>query len=153
MAAIVIGGGVSLISFFAIKLKAKFGYDDTLDVFGVHGVGGTWGALATGLFASVAVNKDGADGLFSGGGFALLGKQAIGVGVAIGLAVVGTLVIGTLVKAVLGLAVTADEEESGLDLTQHGESAYADASAGAEDSPHAAVFTAAPHAASPKETV
>jgi Amt family ammonium transporter len=126
LAAIVIGIGVSFICFFAIRLKSRFGYDDTLDVFGVHGVGGMWGAVATGLFASKAINSAGADGLFSGGGFALVGKQLAAIGISVTIAVVGTLIIANIVKAIMGLRATGDEETSGLDLTQHGESAYGD---------------------------
>jgi Amt family ammonium transporter len=124
VAAIVIGAAVSLISFFAIKLKNVFRYDDTLDVFGVHGVGGTWGALATGLFASTAINSAGANGLFYNGGFGLLGKQAIAVGVAIVYAAGVTLLLVLVLKAVMGLRVSPDEEEAGLDLAQHGEGGY-----------------------------
>jgi ammonium transporter, Amt family len=132
MAAIAIGIGVSFISFFAIKLKTKFGYDDALDVFGVHGIGGVWGALATGLFASKAINAAGADGLFYGGGLGLLGKQVVGVGIAIGMAVVGTLIIGGLLKATVGLRVSYEQEDIGLDLTQHGEEGYSEPSEGSE---------------------
>jgi Amt family ammonium transporter len=132
LAAIVLGAGVSLISFYAIKLKTKLGYDDALDVFGVHGVGGMWGALATGLFATKAVNAAGADGLFYGGGMALLGKQLLGVAVAVGYAGVGTLVLALILKSVMGLRVSADDEESGLDLTQHGEEAYSNAAEAAD---------------------
>lgn len=132
IAAIVIGAGVSFVSFFAIKMKAKLGYDDTLDVFGVHCMGGIWGALATGLFAQKAINSAGADGLFFGGGFELLGKQVVGVLVALVLAVVGTLVIGGILKATIGLRATGDEEDAGMDLALHGESAYAGPSYGAE---------------------
>ena len=132
MAAIALGAGVSIISFFAIRLKAKLGYDDTLDVFGVHGIGGIWGALATGLFAAKAVNAAGADGLFYGGGTALLVKQAVGVGIAVAYAAVGTLILGLLIKAVMGLRADPEAEEMGLDLTQHGEEAYSALSEGAE---------------------
>ena len=132
MAAIAIGAGVSVISFFGIKLKSKLGYDDTLDVFGVHGLGGTWGAIATGLFAQKSINSLGADGLFFGGGATLLGKQFIAIGIAWGIAIVGTVVIASIVKAIMGLRVDADSEESGLDLTQHGESGYAGPSTGSE---------------------
>jgi Amt family ammonium transporter len=122
--AIFIGISVACISFFAIRLKHLFHYDDTLDVFGVHGVGGTWGALATGLFASLAVNSQGANGLFYGGGFAQLVKQAAAAGTAIVYAAVVTFLLVTILKAVMGLRVSMDEEEAGLDLTQHGESGY-----------------------------
>jgi Amt family ammonium transporter len=124
MAAMAIGAGVACFSFMAIKMKSRLGYDDTLDVFGVHCVGGIWGALATGLFAEKAVNSLGADGLFFGGGAALLGKQAVGVMVALAMGAIGTLVLGSIIKAVMGLRVSAEDEEAGLDLSQHGEEGY-----------------------------
>jgi Amt family ammonium transporter len=143
--AIALGAGVSIVSFFGIKLKSKLGYDDSLDVFGVHGLGGIWGALATGLFAKAAVNSLGADGLFAGGGMALLGKQAIGVGVAVVWAALVTFVLALILKPTMGLKVSGEEEEAGLDLTQHGESAYAEP--GYDSEPglggHAAVFAMA----------
>jgi len=123
--AILIGAGVSFISFFAIRLKNRFHYDDTLDVFGVHGVGGTWGALATGLFCSAAVNSAvKTNGLFYGGGVAQLGRQALAAGAAIAFAALATFLIVLVLKAVMGLRVTEDEENAGLDLAQHGESGY-----------------------------
>jgi len=124
LAAIAIGAGVSVISFGAVQLKAKFGYDDALDVFGVHGVGGMWGALATGLFASKVINSAGADGVFFGGGMVLLTKQLIAVGAAVGYAAIVTLILGLALKAVMGLSVTPAQVEEGLDSTLHGESAY-----------------------------
>jgi Amt family ammonium transporter len=132
MAAIAIGVGVSFISYYAIKMKAKLGYDDTLDVFGVHCMGGIWGALATGLFAQKSINSAGADGLFFGGGATLLGKQFVGVLIALVMAAVGTFVIASVLKAVMGLRANQDEEESGLDLTQHGEVGYTGPATGAE---------------------
>lgn len=123
--AIALGFGVSCISYLALKLKHKFHYDDSLDVFGVHGVGGIFGAVATGLFASTAINSAGANGLFYGGGVTLLGKQCLAAGVAALYAAIVTLVIITLLRSTMGLRVTAEEEEAGLDLTQHGEPAYA----------------------------
>ena len=125
LAAIAIGAVVSLISFYAIRLKHRFRYDDTLDVFGVHGVGGTWGAIATGLFASTIINKDGANGLFNGGGMHLLGKQCCAASTAILYSITVTFVLIKVLDKVMGLRVTAEEEEVGLDLTQHGEIAYA----------------------------
>jgi Amt family ammonium transporter len=133
MAAIVIGAFVSVISFAAIRAKERFRYDDALDVFGVHGVGGTWGALATGLFASLAVNPGGANGLLMGGGIAPVLRQCAGVGVAVALAVVGTLVIGLALKATIGLRVSDEEEDTGMDLSQHGEAGYAGPSTGSEN--------------------
>ena len=125
IAALILGVSVSCISLFAISLKHKFHYDDTLDVFGVHGVGGTFGALATGLFASRLVNKDGADGLFYGGGFHLLGKQACAASTAILYAMVVTFVLAKVLDKVMGLRVDAESEAAGLDLSQHGETGYA----------------------------
>ncbi len=124
MAAIAIGAVVSCVSFMAIKMKSKMGYDDTLDVFGVHCVGGIWGALATGLFADKAINSAGANGLFFGGGADLLGKQVIGILVALAMGAFGTLIIGSIIKATMGLRVSAEDEEAGLDLSQHGEEGY-----------------------------
>ena len=107
----------------ACSLKPKFGYDDSLDVVGVHGVGGTWGALATGLFASKAVNAAGNDGLFFGNP-GQLWTQFVAVVVTIVFAMVVTAIILAILKATMGLRVADDEERMGLDLTQHNERAY-----------------------------
>lgn len=148
LAAIVIGAAVSVISFFGIKLKNRLGYDDSLDVFGVHGLGGTWGAIATGLFASRAVNPAGADGLFAGGGFSLLGKQLIAIIIAVSLAALGTLALALAIRATVGLRASVDGEEAGLDLAEHGESGYAgpstDLDAGPSSSAHGHVPEAGP---------
>src|SRR6185369_7655726 len=101
-------------------LKPKFGVDDALDVFGVHGVGGTWGAIATGLFASVAVNSAGADGLINGNPQQLL-TQTIAVVVSWVYSGVMTFVILKVIDALVGLRVPEEEEVLGLDTTQHGE--------------------------------
>jgi Amt family ammonium transporter len=124
MAAIVIGGVGGALCFGACHLKSKLGYDDSLDVVGVHGVGGIWGALATGLFAWKAINGAGADGLFHGnpGQF---WTQLVAVLVTIALAAPMTFVILKIVDAVVGIRVSADDEASGLDLSQHSENAYA----------------------------
>lgn len=124
LSSLAIGVGVSLISFYAIRLKNKLGYDDTLDVFGVHGIGGTWGAIATGIFASVAVNSAGANGLTHGGGFGLLGKQLIAVVITMVYAPLATFIIASVLKAVMGLRAGVNEEEAGLDLALHGEAGY-----------------------------
>jgi Amt family ammonium transporter len=124
MPAIVIGVGAGVFCYSACILKARLGYDDSLDVVGVHGVGGTWGALATGLFASRAINPDGANGLFFGNP-GQLGIQAIAVLASWALAFVGSAILLKLVDAVMGLRITAEEEQDGLDLTQHDENAYA----------------------------
>lgn len=123
MPAILIGIGGGILCSMACSLKPRFGYDDSLDVVGVHGVGGTWGALATGLFASKAINPAGNDGLFFGNP-AQLWVQFVSVMVTIVLAVVGTYVLLTVIKAMMGLRVADDEERMGLDLTQHNERAY-----------------------------
>jgi Amt family ammonium transporter len=123
--AIAIGVAVSVISFFGIRLKNKFGYDDSLDVFGVHGLGGTWGCIATGLFASKIINSAGADGVFSGGGMELLGHQLVAIVIALVWACVGTFIITTILKATMGLRVEDDGEIAGLDVSEHGETGYA----------------------------
>ncbi|MCC6712749.1 MAG: ammonium transporter [Candidatus Dadabacteria bacterium] len=123
MAAIVIGLGGGVLCLFAVNLKPRLGYDDSLDVVGVHGVGGTWGALATGLFASTAVNPAGADGLFFGNP-GQLWIQFLGVAVTWIFSFVGTSIILMIVKAVVGLRVSPEKEEAGLDISEHGEEAY-----------------------------
>ncbi len=120
MAAIAIGFSVGVISFLAIEFKTKLGFDDSLDVWAVHGVGGTWGALATGLFAQLAVNAGGANGLFYGN-VEQLGIQAIGVAITWVYAFVITFIILKVLDLTLGLRVTAEEEEIGIDISQHGE--------------------------------
>ncbi|MEK6201666.1 MAG: hypothetical protein N2A40_04505 [Desulfobulbaceae bacterium] len=103
--------------------KAKLGYDDSLDVVGIHGIGGVWGALATGLFASTVVNPVGADGLFFGNAHQLT-VQAIGVGSTIAYSVVVTFIVLKMIDATIGLRVSLDDETQGLDLTQHSEVGY-----------------------------
>ena len=113
------------------KVKAKFGYDDSLDAFGVHGAGGTLGAVLTGVFAVSAVNpifKDShgnalASGLLEGNAYQLL-NQLVGVGIAWCLGIAGTLAILKLVDVTIGLRVSEEEEVQGLDLSQHGEEGY-----------------------------
>lgn len=124
MGSIVVGIGVSFVSFYAIKLKHKFHYDDALDVFGVHGMGGIWGALATGLFATVAVNSAGANGLFYGGGFTLFLKQLAAVASTVAYAAIGSWVLLLILKKTMGLRVSPEEEIAGLDVALHGEAGY-----------------------------
>jgi len=124
MPAILIGLGAGVICYAAVRTKPKLGYDDALDVVGVHGVGGTWGALATGLFASVAVNPGGANGLFFGNPRQLL-TQAIAVAVSISFAFIGSLILLKVTDATVGLRVDDDAERMGLDLSEHDERAYA----------------------------
>jgi len=124
MDAIWIGVGVSLICYFFVAVvKTKFGYDDSLDAFGVHGVGGIWGALATGLWASKSVNSAGNNGLFYGNpGLFLIQLKAVVITIVYSFIV--SWVLLKIVDAVMGLRVSEDEERIGLDLTQHRESAY-----------------------------
>ena len=114
-------GGV--VCYYGVTVKNKFGFDDTLDTFGVHGVGGTLGALLTGVFATTVVNSAGANGLLSGNAKQLF-IQAAGVGATIGYVVVVSWILLKIVDATIGLRVTPEEEEQGLDWTQHGESGY-----------------------------
>ena len=124
MAAIVIGLAVGVICYMSVSLiKPMFGYDDSLDAFGVHGVGGTFGALATGLFASKAINSAGNDGFFFGNP-GLLWTQLVAVVVVAVYAFVVSLVLLKVIDWTMGLRVSAEEEMEGLDLTQHGESGY-----------------------------
>ncbi len=123
LSAIIIGLIAGTLCYIAVLLKPRFGYDDALDVVGVHGIGGLWGALATGLFASTAVNPDGANGLFFGNPHQFL-IQAIGAGAAIAYSFVVTIVILKITDAAIGLRVPLEEEVQGLDLTEHGETGY-----------------------------
>jgi Amt family ammonium transporter len=124
LSAIIIGAVGGILCYKACNLKARLGYDDSLDVVGVHGIGGTWGALATGLFASKAINPAGNDGLFYGNP-AQLGVQAITVVATIAFALIMTFIILSILKATMGLRVSEEEERMGLDLTQHNERGYA----------------------------
>ena len=122
--AMIIGAVVPFISYGMIALKNKFKYDDTLDVFAVHGCGGLWGAIATVIFADKAVNSAGFNGLLKGDS-SWLTQQLFAVGTAVGIAIVGTVVIYSALKLVFKtLNVTSEEEAAGLDVTQHGESGY-----------------------------
>ncbi|MCP3676377.1 MAG: ammonium transporter [Deltaproteobacteria bacterium] len=119
MSAIIIGGAGGVICYLMVAVvKPALGYDDSLDAFGIHGIGGTWGALATGLFASV-----GAKGLFFGNP-GQMKAQIVGVVATIVLAAVATFIILKIVDAIVGLRVTEEEEVMGLDHVLHGESGY-----------------------------
>jgi Amt family ammonium transporter len=121
--AILIGLGAGVICYFAIQLRERLRVDDALDVWAVHGVGGMWGALATGLFATTSVNAAGKDGLLYGNP-SLFVSQLIAVVVAVVFSGVATFIILKIVDAVIGLRVPEQEEVLGLDLSQHGEPAY-----------------------------
>ena len=131
--ALLIGFAAGLVCYFmVVKVKAMFGYDDSLDAFGVHGAGGTLGAILTGVFATNAINDGlkGANGnplplgLIDGNATQVL-NQLIGCAIAWGLAIVGTLVILKICDVICGLRVSERDEEQGLDLSMHGEEAYA----------------------------
>jgi len=122
--AILIGFGAGIFGYSAIFMKTKLGYDDSLDVFGIHGVGGIWGALATGLFANPAINPTASGLVFGNAG--QLTKQLIAIGASCILAIVGTLIILKVVDVFIGLRVSPEEEFDGLDISAHGMSAYPD---------------------------
>jgi Amt family ammonium transporter len=123
MSAILIGLGAGIICYLAVLLKPRLGYDDSLDVVGVHCVGGVWGALATGLFASKLVNSAGADGLFYGnpGQFLI---QVIAVLVTMVFSFVVSYILFKILDATMGLRVTPEDEVAGLDITEHQETGY-----------------------------
>jgi Amt family ammonium transporter len=125
VSALIIGFLAGMTCFAAIQMKFRFGYDDALDVVGVHLVGGILGSLLLGLFADRGVNPLGADGLFSGGGTSLLGKQLLAVGATLVWSFVITFVLAKIIDATIGLRVAPDQESEGLDVTQHAEAAYA----------------------------
>jgi Amt family ammonium transporter len=123
MASILIGALAGVLCYAACNFKTKLGYDDSLDVVGVHGVGGTWGALATGIFATKLVNEAGGDGLLYGNARQLW-VQIVAVVVTWILAFVMTTVILKVLDAIMGLRVSEEDELAGLDLSQHSETAY-----------------------------
>jgi len=132
MPAMVIGFIAGILCYLMVaRVKARYGYDDSLDAFGVHGAGGTIGAILTGVFAVSAVNpifKDAngkalASGLLEGNAHQLL-NQLVGVAIAWGLGIVGTLAILVVVDKLVGLRVSPENENQGLDLSQHGEEGY-----------------------------
>jgi Amt family ammonium transporter len=122
MGAIAIGLGAGSICYFAVRLRSKIGLDDSLDVVGVHGVGGAWGAIATGIFATASVTG-GAEGLLAGDADQFF-KQLIGVGATMAYSLVVTFIILKVLDVVMGLRVPEDQEMVGLDASQHGERAY-----------------------------
>jgi Amt family ammonium transporter len=124
MGAIAIGIAAGLGCYAAVTLKGKLNYDDTLDAFGVHGVGGAIGTILLGVFATKAWNAGGADGLITGSA-SFLGKQILAVAVTAAFSAVGTVAILKVVDALVGLRATADEEREGLDINLHGEDGYA----------------------------
>ena len=123
MSAILIGFVAGVLCYAAVSLKPRFGYDDSLDVLGIHGVGGTWGALATGLLASTAINAGGANGLFLGNP-SLLGTQFLAVAATMVFVFVMSVIILKVIDWTIGLRVSEEDEANGLDHTQHGEAGY-----------------------------
>ncbi len=123
IAGIPIGIIAAIISYYAMIWRSKGSLDESLDVWACHGMGGTWGALATGIFATIAVNAVGANGGIFGNGMQIL-KRFVGIGAVWAWAFLITLGIGKLVDKIIGLRVSKDEEIVGLDISQHGERAY-----------------------------
>jgi len=123
-AAVVIGLIAGMICALAVGLKYKFNFDDSLDVVGVHLVGGVWGCLSIGFFGSSAVNSIGLNGIFYGGGTTLLGKQAFGAFFVLAYSFIATLIIGFIINKTIGFRVKLDAEVAGIDYDQHAETAY-----------------------------
>ncbi|MBI3352475.1 MAG: ammonium transporter [Nitrospirae bacterium] len=124
LSSILVGVGAGVFCYLAsVVIKNKFGYDDSLDAFGVHGIGGTWGALATGLFATKLVNSAGGDGLFYGNSHQVV-VQLTAIVASWVFSFVGTLIILKVVDSIIGLRVTSEDEQNGLDLSQHNERGY-----------------------------
>jgi Amt family ammonium transporter len=123
-AAVLIGFIAGLLCSLAVGLKYKFGFDDSLDVVGVHLVGGLWGCISIGFFGSSAVNSLGIDGLLYGGGSTLLGKQAFGAFMVMAYSFVVTLILGYIIDKTIGFRVKPESEIAGIDLSELSESAY-----------------------------
>jgi Amt family ammonium transporter len=123
MPAILIGIGAGFFCYLAVQTRIKIGLDDALDVWGVHGVGGTWGAFATGIFAVAAVG--GVGGTIDGE-VGQIGKQLVGIGATMGYSFAVTFVILKVLDLAIGLRVSEEEEVIGVDISQHGERAYAE---------------------------
>jgi Amt family ammonium transporter len=127
--AIFVGAIAGIVCALAVGLKYKLGYDDSLDVVGVHLVGGLWGTLAVGFFASAAATA-GVDGLFYGGGIDQLWRQAVGAGAVLVYSLVVTFVIGLVIQKTIGFRITEENEVAGIDSIEHAETAYDFASLG-----------------------
>ncbi|MGE4441027.1 MAG: ammonium transporter [Desulfomicrobium sp.] len=123
MASVIIGLGAGVLCYFGVSLKSRFGYDDSLDVVGIHGVGGIWGALATGLFASQSINPAGFNGLFYGNP-GQLWIQFVSVVATCAFSFLVSYALLKIVNAIVPIRVTDEEEEAGLDVAIHSESAY-----------------------------
>jgi len=123
-AAVLIGLIAGIFCSLAVGLKYKFNFDDSLDVVGVHLVGGLWGCLSIGFFGSSAINSLGLNGIFYGGGTTLLGKQAFGAFFVLAYSFIATLIIGFIINKTIGFRVKEDAEVAGIDYDQHAETAY-----------------------------
>ncbi len=123
VSAIIIGAVAGVLCFGGVMLKTRLGYDDSLDVVGIHCLGGIWGALATGLFASIAINPAGANGLFLGNPKQFL-IQLISVAGTMAFSFIMTFIILKVVNVITGLKVSAEDEERGLDISLHNETGY-----------------------------
>ena len=123
-AAVVIGFVAGILCSLAVGLKYVFNIDDSLDVVGVHLVGGIWGSLSLGIFGTAAVNSIGLDGLLYGGGTELLMKQLLGVGLVFAYSFIATLIIGFAIEKTMGFRIKRENELEGIDLVEHAESAY-----------------------------
>ncbi|MEO9224183.1 MAG: ammonium transporter [Acidimicrobiales bacterium] len=123
-AALVIGLIAGVVCVFALGLKSRFGFDDSLDVIGVHLVGGIVGSIVLGFFATTKINPAGHNGLFYGGGLHLLGAQALAAGVTLVFSFVASFAIAKALDATIGIRASAEDEAVGLDLSQHAETAY-----------------------------
>jgi Amt family ammonium transporter len=124
LSAVAIGIAAGIVCYYSMLLfKTKLGFDDSLDVFAVHGIGGILGMFSVGIFATLAVNSAGVDGLIYGNGVQVL-KQMAGIGAVGAYAFIVTLILGKLIDITIGLRVSQTEETVGLDLSQHGERAY-----------------------------
>lgn len=122
--AVLIGFAAGAVCALAVGLKYKFGFDDSLDVVGVHLVGGILGCIAIGFLGTTTVNSAGANGLLYGGGFTLLGKQALAVVSVFAFSFVISYVLGTIIKHTIGFRITEEAEVSGIDLAEHQETGY-----------------------------
>jgi Amt family ammonium transporter len=123
MAALFIGAAAGIVCYYAVSMKFKLGYDDSLDVVGVHGVGGILGTLSVGIFASTAINESGANGLLNGNA-SLLGTQALAVFVVVAFSFAASMIIFKVIDALIGVRVSEEDELTGLDLSQHSEVGY-----------------------------
>jgi Amt family ammonium transporter len=124
MGALAIGVIAGAVCALAVSLKYRFGFDDSLDVVGIHLVGGLIGTLLVGVFGTTSVNALGSDGLIAGGGFTQLGKQAVAAGAVMGYSFVVALIIGLLIKFTIGFRVSEEDESVGIDEAEHKETAY-----------------------------